>query len=87
MLFFTAAILIVMRSKRYAVQNQGITLIALVVSKSASCAMFSESVARKKQKRKDRERKKALVPSGCHLCNGNLSSVKKNGAIFNSGNL
>ena len=34
-------------------------------------------MARKKRKQEDRDRKKALVPCGCHLRNRNLWSVKK----------
>ena len=43
----------------------------------SACAIYSESVVRKKRKQKDRDRKKALVPCKCLFCNGNLYSVKK----------
>ena len=35
------------------------------------------SVRESRRKRKDRERKSALVPCGCHLCRGKLCSAKK----------
>ena len=35
------------------------------------------SVQESRRKRKDRERKSALVPCGCHLCRGKLCSAKK----------
>ena len=49
-------------------------------SMQSACAIYSESVVRKKRKQKDRDRKKALVPCKCLFCNGNLYSVKKKGA-------
>ena len=46
------------------------------------------SVGETRRKRKDRERKSALIPCGCHLCRGKLCSVKKarrHKAIFRRG--
>ena len=47
----------------------------MLVSTVASNTM--NSLKETRRKRKDRERKSALIPCGCHLCRGKLCSAKK----------